>query len=303
MIGALIITHNPNIDLLSVNISAVIDQVSKVLIVDNGSNNIKKIDLLLEKHKLKIVHLKVNSGIAVALNKGMEFFELREYKWVLTLDQDSVVQKNTVKRLTELEEFEDPKTAILAARFVDQKQLNIHSGQRIVENLYTITSGGLVRITAWREVRGFDEQLFIDNVDNDFNQRLSGFGYRVMQANQITFQHSLGDSVKNRPILKKLLGIKRDLSPADHSAFRQYYISRNGIIMAKRYFKPSLIQILRVIANTRQLILFSSPLKKIMSSYKGIYDGMRYNVANDVYFQNYLKKKKSIRIDMNEKKN
>lgn len=303
MIGALIITHNPNIDLLLENISAVIDQVSKVLIVDNGSNNIKKIDLLLEKHKLKIVHLNVNRGIAAALNKGMEFFELREYKWVMTLDQDSVVQKNTVKRLTELEEFEDPKTAILAARFVDQKQLNIHSRQRIVENLYTITSGGLVRITAWREVRGFDEQLFIDNVDNDFNQRLSGFGYRVMQANQITFQHSLGDSVKNRPILKKLLGIKRDLSPADHSAFRQYYISRNGIIMAKRYFNPSLIQILRVIANTRQLILFSSPLKKIMSSYKGIYDGMRYNVANDVYFQNYLKEKKSIRIDMNEKKN
>ncbi|GMA70526.1 glycosyl transferase family 2 [Leuconostoc litchii] len=302
MIGAVIVTYNPNIALLLKNINAVTDQVDKLLIVDNGSENIKDIGLLSEKFKCEIIRLGVNLGIAAALNKGIEFFDLKKYDWVLTLDQDSVVEQNTVKKLTELEEFNQARTAILAARFIDKKQADTHHEQHVVENLYTITSGGLVRILAWRKVRGFDEQLFIDNIDNDFNQRLSGVGYRIMQANQITFQHSLGDPINNRPLLQRLLGIKKGLSPTDHSSFRQYYISRNGIIMAKRYFKPSFIPILRVIANTRQIFLFSSPIKKIVSAYKGIYDGLRYNTARDVYFQKYLKSKKSIRIDVNEKK-
>lgn len=302
MIGAVIVTYNPNIALLLKNINAVTNQVDTLILVDNGSENIKDIESLSEKFKFEIIRLGVNLGIATALNKGMEFFNLKKYKWVLTLDQDSVVEKNMVKNLTELKEFNQPKTAILAARFIDKKQSHLHDEQNVVENLYVITSGGLVRISAWRKVRGFDEQLFIDNIDNDFNQRLAGIGYRVMQANQITFQHSLGDPINNKPLLQKILVIKKGLSPTDHSSFRQYYISRNGIIMAKRYFKPSFIQILRVIANTRQIFLFSSPLKKFMSAYRGIYDGLRYNADEDIYFQKYLKSKKSIRIDMNEKK-
>ncbi len=39
-----------------------------------------------------------------------------------------------------------------------------------------------------------------------------------------------------------------------------------------------------------------------MSAYKGIYDGLRYNTARDVYFQKYLKSKKSIKVNINEKK-
>lgn len=72
--------------------------------------------------------------------------------------------------------------------------------------------------------------------------------------------------------------------------------------MAKRYFNPSFIQILRVIANTRQIFLFSSPIEELVSAYKGIYDGLRYNTARGVYFQEYLKIKKSIKVNVNEKK-
>lgn len=302
MIGGVIVTYNPNIVLLSKNINAVTDQVDKLLIVDNGSENIKEIKLLSEKFGFELIWFGVNLGIAKALNKGMEFFDLKNYEWALTLDQDSVLEKNTVKKLTELDEFNQPKTAILAARFIDKQQTYSYHEQNVVENVYTITSGGLVRISAWKIVQGFDEQLFIDNIDNDFNQRLTGVGYRVMQANQVTFQHSLGYPVHNRPIWRKLLGIKKSASPTDHPAFRQYYISRNGIIMAKRYFNPSFIQILRVIANTRQIFLFSSPIEKLVSAYKGIYDGLRYNTARDVYFQEYLKSEKSIKVNVNEKK-
>ena len=229
----------------------------------------------------------------------MEYFDRYKYKWAVTLDQDSILERDTVDKLTRTSYFFDSKTAIVAARYIDKEQSRNHTNLPFEENLYAITSGGIVRISAWKEVEGFDEQLFIDNVDNDFNQRLHGLGYNIIQANRITFQHSLGDPVPNRPFLKKILMIKKELSPTDHSAFRQFYISKNGIIMAKRYYKPVLLQIFRVIANTRQILLFRSPIKKILASYRGIIAGLRYSTAQDEYFQNYLKK---IRIKIDERK-
>ena len=43
MIGALIVTFNPDLDVLLRNIQAIRQQVNRVLIVDNGSKNINEI--------------------------------------------------------------------------------------------------------------------------------------------------------------------------------------------------------------------------------------------------------------------
>ena len=97
-IGALIITYNPDLIVLKKNFEAIKDQVDEIAIVDNGSNNINKI-LNITNKEAKIIKNDKNMGIAFALNQGMEFFKKNGYSWVITLDQDSILSKDSVKKM------------------------------------------------------------------------------------------------------------------------------------------------------------------------------------------------------------
>ena len=124
MIGALIVTFNPDIEVLKSNVDAIAKQVDVLVIVDNGSNNLNEIETLDVEN---IIALGENKGIAYALNTGMEFLEERNMDWVLTLDQDSVVPQDLIEKFTTQEEFQKEKTAILAAKLVLKMILKIRS--------------------------------------------------------------------------------------------------------------------------------------------------------------------------------
>ncbi|MFT8406471.1 glycosyltransferase, partial [Liquorilactobacillus nagelii] len=81
-IGALLVTFNPNIPKLKESLNRIINQVSKVIIVDNGSNNISSIKKLSVQLEIKLLDLKKNYGIAGAQNRGFEFFFKNNFKWV-----------------------------------------------------------------------------------------------------------------------------------------------------------------------------------------------------------------------------
>lgn len=290
MIGAVIITFNPNIEILAKNLQSVVQQVENVLVVDNGSNNFSEIVGILNSSKINIINFEENSGIAYALNKGMNYFKNKNFDWVLTLDQDSIIPKNYIERLIHLDEFQINSTGILGATYRDKaRKENIFStsDSSVVDNPLLITSGGLTNIKAWQSVGGFDEQLFIDVVDHDFNQRLIENNYRVLQANNIIFNHSLGLPV-NKPLLKTILVIKKEFSPADHSQFRQYYIYRNSIIFIKRYSTKPIWHIIILLTTLRIIFLFNNPVSKMKAALHGIEDGIKYTTKKDDFFQQYL---------------
>lgn len=293
MIGAIVVTFNPNIEILTKNLHSLIQQVENVLVVDNGSNNFSEFVDILRESQIKIINFEKNLGIARALNEGMNYFKKNNFHWVLTLDQDSILPKHYIEKLTHLEEFQNNDTGVIGASYQDisRKENNSNRGIGVVDNPMLITSGGLTNIKAWHAVGGFDERLFIDIVDHDFNQRLIENNYRVLQAKNIIFYHHLGSPV-NKPLLQTMLGIKKDFSPADHSEFRQYYIYRNSIVFIKRYSTKPVWHIIILLTTLRILFLFKNPLKKMKSALQGIRDGMNYSIRNDEFFQQYLKNKK-----------
>ncbi|WP_161595271.1 glycosyltransferase [Leuconostoc litchii] len=293
MIGAVIITFNPNIGILKKNLHSIIQQVESVLVVDNGSNNFSEFADILNNYKIDIIHFEENLGIACALNAGMDYFRKKKFHWVLTLDQDSILPKQYVEKLSRLDEFHNNDTGILGASYQDiSRRENISNvGVGVVDNPLLITSGGLTNVEAWQTVGGFDEQLFIDVVDHDFNQRLIENRYKVLQAKHIIFNHNLGSPV-NRPLLQTVLLIKKDFSPADHSKFRQYYIYRNSIIFIKRYSTKPIWHIIILLTTLRILLLFQNPMGKIRVALHGIRDGINYSIKKDDFFQQYLDNKK-----------
>lgn len=72
--------------------NAIYNQVEKVIIVDNGSTEetLKVLKELESNTTATIIYNSENLGIAAALNKGVKFAEKNNYKWILTMDNDSI---------------------------------------------------------------------------------------------------------------------------------------------------------------------------------------------------------------------
>lgn len=284
-ISAIIITYNPEIKRLTENISAVLKQFHTVLIVDNGSTNINDIKEALNDQKVDIIELHENKGIAYAQNIGVAYFQEKGDGWVLMLDQDTVIPENAYERMTSLPQFNNEKTGILGMRYLPRdSDQDVHQVTRI------IASGNLINIRAWDKVLGFDNQLFIDQVDFDFNYKLQLAGYDIWQIDSLKLNHDVGKMpthIRYAQILNKLF----DLNITEHSVMRNYYIHRNTLIVRKRYpelfEKPNMPKFI-----LKMLILsfsYEKPFKKIKSALKGISDAAKYNVEDDHNFQKFKK--------------
>lgn len=203
-------------------------QVSNILVVDNGSDNVSRVEELLSSYKnTYLIKNRNNIGIAAALNQACEEAIKKGFQWILTLDQDSVCPPNFVNDLLKVEK--DCVSAGIVAPIIIDRNVGIvgHSNNGIQKVRTCITSGALTNLTAWRQIDGFDEKMFIDSVDFDFCFRLRKAGYFVYQTNTVTLDHAIGDS-------KKCKFLFWTFNNLEHSAFRDFYIAQNSIYYPRK---------------------------------------------------------------------
>ena len=99
-IAAGIVLFNPEMSRLEENISSIIKQSEIIYLVDNGSDNIDSINDFvnqLDEYKIVLQRNKNNEGIAKALNQLCSMAIGDDFKWILTLDQDSVCPSKMVE--------------------------------------------------------------------------------------------------------------------------------------------------------------------------------------------------------------
>ena len=84
-IYAVIVTYNPNLDLLAKLILSLQEQVGGIVIVDNGSENISHIRSGIGNLPRKLIKLSENKGIAYAQNQGIMYAESRRAQYVLLI--------------------------------------------------------------------------------------------------------------------------------------------------------------------------------------------------------------------------
>lgn len=294
-IAALIVTYNPNIKKLKSNITKIVSQVKYCLIVDNGSKNIQQIMEMVLDVGVQILELGKNFGIAAAQNRGIEQLVRRVgCRWVLTLDQDSAIPSNMIDSYIASQKMNN-QTGIITCAYRDDAWSNQQKGKFLNDNKniekrdFSISSGNLINVAAWKRVGGFDEFLFIDMVDYDFDAKLILAGYKNWQINSVIMSHKIG-KVVHHPILERALFLSDAGRLSDHVAFRQYYIYRNDIIFYKRYtmiFNRKFIGLKAFLA-TRRLLLFPNSYRKIISAWKGIHMGIKYKPKMDDKFQQFM---------------
>lgn len=228
-----IVLFNPNIERFKENIDSILSQVNELYLYDNGSNNILDIETCVNELRKsgKEVYLyrsKENMGIARALNAGMEYARDNGYRWVLSLDQDSIFPAGGIENYF-LSLKEDKNVAIVTPKVYD-RNLKVDLGEQTEEEYIkeAITSGALVRVDVWEQVGGYDEWLFIDGVDHEFSWRVVEQGYKILRVNNVELLHELGDSQFHH------IG-KYKFIVYNYSAFRKYYQIRNQLFLKYKY--------------------------------------------------------------------
>lgn len=274
-IGVVIITYNVH-EKLYRTVESIEKQVDSILIVDNNSDeNTKEIIRNLSKDyngKLEYIFNSENLGIAKALNQGIQFFENKNFDWVMTMDHDSSASLNMVEKmfntLNKMSEVEKESIGVIGPEVFDKNldayTYSVEEGTSLSYRDTLIQSGTMFRLNVLKKSGCFDEELFIYYVDDDMCRKIRKAGYKIIMVRDALLYHEEGNK-----IYKRFLG--RTLTWSGYSRTALYYIARNSIIMYKRYKKSVYLQ--RMLVEAIKAAMFEPA--KIPSYIKGIKHGVR----------------------------
>lgn len=268
-----IVLFNPDLQRLDENINAVKNQVKQIIVFDNGSNNWNEIKEFLEKRGIKILRSKDNKGIAYALNMIALYAINKGYKWLLTLDQDTVIKKYLIQNYSKYTNLKN--IGQISCAYKDRNSNEIYNLISPTDNWSEvkdcITSGTLLNLNALSQIGGFDTDLFIDYVDFELCFALRKAGFKTYAINYVGMLHEIGHMRRIK------IGQHIISTVLNQNAFRHYYMTRNELIVARRYpeeetLKYALIIQLKVL---RKVILFEkNKFSKIGAILRGTKDGL-----------------------------
>lgn len=264
-----IVVYHPDYHLLGANIDAIRTQVDEVALFNNDAIKLKEIypDVTILDAQGK------NIGIASALNALCHYALDNGYEWILTLDQDSIAPNGMIDAFHPY--LSDSEIALICPSIKDRNYGSLDDETLHVDPVTKvdtcITSGSLLRLSAWKKVHGFWDDLFIDMVDFDLCWSLQEAGFTLLRVNGVALDHSIGQGKRVR-----LFG--KDNVAFNHSPQRCYYIIRNSIIVGKKHHREnqcSRWSIKRILIIN---LYEKSRWKKNKMIVKGIIDGLRFKI-------------------------
>lgn len=253
------------------NLGTYLHAVDRVIAIDNSEDNLNR-ELELKKRSDKIDYLKNDSnlGIARALNQGVEFARKMGAEWLLTMDQDSRFEPGSVEALVQQIGRQNERVGIYTPVHVNKDVVPDLSLPELSIIKKTMTSGNLVRMKVFDQIGLFEEKLFIDYVDHDFNFRLLRANYSIIRCNRSLLKHALGN-------IKRYGNQLVHMKTTNHSALRRYYITRNRLYVicnnfgyAPKFFFKELQQML--MDAWRVLLLERDKKQKFKSIARGVVD-------------------------------
>lgn len=232
---------------LKLAIKKAISQADGIYIFDNSPEKNSDLSDIKEENVIYMTENK-NKGIAYALNKIMARAKEDGYKWVVTMDQDSILPDGLIEDYKR-HLYDNDNIAIICPQIIDKRRaymkVSESETQEYIEEC--ITSASCTNIEIWEKVGRFDEWLFIDLVDNEFCKRLQINGYSILRLNKWVLDQEFGKikpkSKQQQQFWLKLSKILNSPNIAKFSYYkyvspaRVYYTSRNIIYVNKKLKK------------------------------------------------------------------
>ena len=229
--AAIVIWFNPKETDVE-NIKTYSSHFKKIFIIDNS--DIDNSALTSKISNAVYIPNNSNLGIAAALNTGCKNALENGFTWVMTMDQDSAWDSLQLTSFFDLIlQTKDPSITSFAP--VHRNELKSVVGdikyqtekkplEPLIFQQKVMTSGNIISLESWQKVNGFNESLFIDEVDHEFCYKLNHAGYKICEFQNVFMIHTLG-AVK-KTILPR---------PCKHSGVRLFYIFRNMLYIKKAF--------------------------------------------------------------------
>jgi rhamnosyltransferase len=237
--------------------------------VDNSNAEDSERAARLERDDIRYLFNGNAGGIAGAHNRGLEKLFSEGLDAVMLLDQDSRLGPDFVSRMT------DACTALAGTPFAIGPRIYDENDGRFLPELYMgrfamrlvriepgmapqpcsllVSSGLVVSREAYDVLGGFDELMFIDQVDTEYCIRAMTRSVQTYVHPGLVLAHRIGKKRWHR------LGPLRFVS-WNHAAFRRYYIARNGVYLSRRYITklptPAFVPNLFTVGQLIQILLF-----------------------------------------------
>lgn len=212
------------------SIRSYMDAVQQVVIVDNSPTDNSVLAKRLPAGQYTYIPLNENLGIASALNKGCRYAFEHGAQWVMTMDQDSRWEQTQLVRYFDLANAypQIDRTGVFSPRQDYSTHIRQYP-QTYEQKIAVMTSGCLLSATGYTATGGFRDELFIDEVDNEYCMHIRRAGMQVVVINDAFLEHRLGEL---RTI--RFMGIWPK-EYIDHEPFRFYYMTRNILYLNTLY--------------------------------------------------------------------
>jgi len=268
--AGVVVLYNPDPTVIQ-NIQSYLTFLHILYVIDNSetpnTNIVERLRGLGEK--IKYIAFGENRGIAYALNLGATLAIESGADWLLTMDQDSRFEKESISKLVEYcMNLRDDKVIIVAPEPIDTELVY----RKRKENPFTyvvITSGSMLNLKLYQKNGPFREDFFIDFVDIEYCLRAKRNGLNVITLKGVMMEHKLG---KPRKVLF--------FTTTNHPPIRRYYITRNRLAVWREYYSvdPDFIRsnMVSFVKETAKILLGEDrKLEKMRMIIKGITDSLR----------------------------
>ena len=208
------------------NIRSYLSEVDVLYVLDNTEEPEEKwAQAFASMERVRYVPFHENRGISCALNYALE--EAKDFDFLLTMDQDSRFPAGAMRKYKEeFFRYDAAHPGRAAMYTVDYDEKETDTAPRDIPT--GITSGSILPVAIARAIGGFDEALFIDEVDFEYCYRAEDAGYHIVEFPSIPLHHSIGARTYH-----SLFGFR--YNTFHHAPIRRYYIARNHIYVAKKY--------------------------------------------------------------------
>ena len=172
---SIIVVYNPKVDLLVKDICSFIKNVDLLIIWQNSVLSDDVREYISSLGNIIFAGNGINQGIPTALNYALSYAIKNGYDYLLTMDQDSVLENFDNYKNTVIKKNQD-KSCIVGAyqTFLESKL----SEDIFSEYKWVITSGTIFPIRLLNEIGGFETSFFIDTVDIEVCIRARKYGYK-----------------------------------------------------------------------------------------------------------------------------
>jgi len=270
---AVVILYNPDKGLRD-RVGTYSDAVKKVVLIDNSEPPVEWLSKEFpETGRFQVIANGINKGIGEPLNIAARIAIEENFEWLLTMDQDSRFQEGSIEELKRAASGSGKNVGLVSPFHLTPNATPPHFNESTKKIKLTMTSGNLLRLSAWTTTGPFDEKLFIDSVDHEYYLRLRKNGFTLLRANNSILLHPLGEIR-----YKKILFLR--LKTTNHSALRRYYITRNRLHVSFKYFFSDFWFFFREMKELVKsffvvLLLDDDKFKKIRMMWLGIFDFLR----------------------------